>query len=281
MDLRSRLLSNWYQQLEEGFILGNISAARDIEVRNAQHGVAFRHRYLPHRAFRGDREYLKKVGVIRDWNPNDLYCDPRDPGGHPCFLCATNVAKLFPKERLLDVSLGGLRALAGANFAWITRDHYTVMAEQHQDQAYSASVLDFMVRLHDATGFRVFFNGPGAGASIPLHLHLQISSEAMPIEDLAPEKEALYPTAVRSFAMSMADQHDANLSVVEWLGLPGHTVSIVVIPGRILVFPRSRARPGHPRAVGAFELAGLIVEDELLGGVAHDRAHDILASVRP
>ncbi len=228
------LRSTWKQQLATGFILGDPS--QPVESRIAPDpitGVDFRFRWLPHRELRTDPAELERRGILNpDCFEADLFRDPRDGSGRHCFLCADNVAICHPMETLVPIAAGGRQWLAGANFAWLASDHFTVMLDHHEDQIYAPSVLRAMLDINEQTdgAFRVVFNGAGAGATIPWHLHLHISSDAMPVESLHRGAEADYPLPVAVFPLSVATIADVDAHVASWVSLDPthHRVNLLV-----------------------------------------------------
>lgn len=294
-----RLLATWRQQAEVGFLLSDPRQTQ-IETREAHDdatGVNFRFRWMPHREIRGDVQELERRGIL---NPkrdeSKLFRDPRDPHQRHCFLCAANIAECHPLEALVPVTLAGREYLAGANFAWIEQDHYTVMAAKHTDQVYTPHLLEAMLDLHRQTGgrFRVLFNGDGAGASIPWHLHYQITTAPMPIEQLMPGQEAAYPTAVQRFAADDVGRATAHAAIAEWLQRdPEHHTQNVFIHGpveaaTIFFFPRDkrRAKATNKGLVGGFEVAGDFVmsapaEEAAFRTASVALAREILGQVTP
>ncbi len=316
-ELAETLTKLWADQGRDGFLLTDPSRA-EIPVREALDpdcGVAYRFLWMPHREIRGDVAQLERRGILNpDRDASKLFCDPRDPQGRHCFLCAENIAQCHPKEVLMPIKLAGREYLAGANFAWIEPNHFTLMAAQHVDQSYSQHVLHAMLDFHLKTAgrFRVLFNGCGAGASIPWHLHYQITTAAMPIERLQPGREDGYPTAVRRFDVGAGRPAGgdglarAHVAAQRWLERDPehHSVNILittiadqsVCKGQpvgtgdpcIFVFPRDQRHASAPSKglVGGFEVAGDFVlsapqEEETFHGSSVQTARDILAHVRP
>ncbi len=293
--LAETLVNTWAQQGREGFLLSDPASAA-IETRHAvdpQCGLRYRFRWMPHREVRGDVAELERRGILNPRRDESrLFRDPRDPSGRHCFLCPANIRECHPMERLVPLRLAGRDYLAGANFAWIERDHFTVMAAEHVDQLYSRHALEAMFELHALTDgrFRILFNGPGAGATIPWHLHYQITTEAMPIEEMAPAGAAHYPTIVHRFR-KLADAHAAAES---WLGRDPqhHSINILIATTdgetSLFVFPRDqrRAKAANKGLVGGFEVAGdfvLSAPAELSGfqNASAEVARAILKQVRP
>lgn len=320
--LADSLTKLWADQGREGFLLTD-PADVNIPVREALDpdcGVAYRFLWMPHREIRGDVAQLERRGILNpDRDASKLFCDPRDPQGRHCFLCAENIAHCHPKEVLVPIKLAGRDYFAGANFAWIEPDHFTLMAAEHVDQSYSQHVLDAMLDFHMKTAgrFRVLFNGCGAGASIPWHLHYQITTAAMPIERLQPGLEEGYPTAVYRFDIAgqpvgsdgfapASGLGRAHVAVQRWLERDPehHSVNILIATitdqsvGKgqpvgtagpsIFVFPRDGRYATAPTKglVGGFEVAGDFVlsaprEEETFRNSSVETARDILSHIRP
>ncbi len=260
--LATRLREAWAAQASSGFLLADSNS--DVETRTAfdpATGVTFRFRWLPHRQIRGDTTELERRGVLnRDRDPAELFYDPRDQSGRHCFLCPRNIAICHPKEILVPIEAGGRDWVAGANFAWLGREHFTVATAEHLDQEYDRRVLEAMLDISEMTGgrHRVVFNAAGAGATISWHLHLQIAADPLPIEDLI--DESAYPIAVHRFD-SVAE---ADAAVQDWLHRDSnHRANVVVVPGTagstVIVVHRdarlSRAE-GRNGLVGGWEVCG-------------------------
>lgn len=297
--LADSLVELWAQQGRDGFLLSDPATAQ-IEVREVfdpECGVSYRYLWMPHREMRGDVHELQRRGILNpERDERKLFRDNRDPSGRHCFLCADNVAECHPMEVLTPLELAGRHYFAGANFAWIEPDHFTVMAAEHCDQTYSRHVLEAMVDLHRKTGgrFRVLFNGCGAGATIPWHLHYQITTTAMPIERLTLGREAAYPTAVCRFDLGQGGIDTAHLSADKWIqeNPQHHSLNILVatIEGceTVFIFPRDqrRAQAKGKGLVGGFEVAGDFVlsaptEDATFKEGTVETARRILNQVRP
>jgi hypothetical protein len=199
-------------------------------------------------------------------------------------------------ERLAPVKLAGRKYLAGANFAWIEPNHFTVMAAEHVDQCYGRHALDAMLDLHMQTArqFRVLFNAPDAGATIPWHLHFQITTAPMPVEQLPPGRDDDYPTAVCRFPLGSDGLDRAHFAAEQWLdGDPeNRRVNILIAsPGgrtSVFVFPRDQRYATAPgkSLIGGFEVAGDFVlsapkEQETFRAASAAVARDILKQICP
>lgn len=298
-NLTELLVETWNAQARDQFLLLDPDEA-EIESRRSvdpECEVVYRFRWMPHRELRADVGELERRGILdaaRD--QRGLFRDPRDPEGRHCFLCVENVRECHPKEVLLEVPLAGSTFYAGANFAWIERNHFTVMSAEHVDQVYSPEVLAAMLELHGATGgaFRVMFNGQGAGATIPWHLHLQITTEEFPIEGLAPGAEARYSIPVLRFSPATEGRAPINEMVDSWLtpARAQHGVNVIVAGAadepEVFVIPRDRrlSVASNKGLIGGFEVAGTFVYSEPqmrreFETATHHTARQALTQVRP
>lgn len=274
-ELAALLTATWHRQAEDGFLLAPPATAgvEERKVRDAISGVEFRFRWMPHRELRTDTAALERRGILNpDRNEGALFRDPRDPSGRHCFLCEDNIAECHPMEELIPLRLAGQEYLAGANFAWIELNHYTVMSTEHVDQDFSPDVLAAMVELHRRTGgdYRVLYNGAHAGATIPWHLHFQITTEQLPVEGLAPGAEASYPIGLHRFTVRDGDTDEALAAIEEWESRDSehHRVNVLVAgPPRVPVvhiFARDCRLTHSPvkGLMGGFEMCGDLVYSE-------------------
>lgn len=272
--LAALLEATWARQQETGFLLGDPDHSEDQlrRILDPTSRVEFRLRWLPHRELRTDIAELERRGILNvQRDEASLYHDPRDPSGRYCFLCPGNIREANPLEELIPITLAGRDYFAGANFAWIAKHHFTVISAQHTDQQFTGHVLDAILDLHHQTGgaFRVIYNGSFAGATIPWHLHYQITSEPFPVEALARGSESMYPTDVRRFSGQHA-VHEAGAAVADWEQLdPGnHRVNLLVggpaTAPVIHVFKRDirLTRTVDKGLIGGFEVCGDLVYSE-------------------
>ncbi len=264
--LLSRLVTTWKGQLESGFVLGDPDGPTETRLfPDPSTGITFRLRWLPHRELRTDTKALERRGIL---DPNrdeaELFRDPRDPSGRHCFLCPQNIEICHPAEVLVPVAAGGREWLAGANFAWLARNHFTVLTVDHVDQRFDRSVLAAMLEIHDETDgqFRVVFNGPYAGATIPWHLHLHATTDPFPIEQLAPGSEGSYPVPLRVFPATAAEDVLAHVSRWEERDPSHHRVNVLVAPWQgsaavFVILRDTRARNAAVKGLkGGWEVAG-------------------------
>ena len=269
------LIDTWERQATEGVLLVHPDQASIEEriVHDEASMVDFRFRWMPHRELRTDIDELERRGIINpDRNESILFSDPRDPNGRQCFLCIRNITECNPMEELVFIELAGRAYAAGANFAWIERNHYTVMATEHIDQDFTPHVIDAMLELYMRTGgeFRVLYNGAHAGATIPWHLHYQITTEQLPVEMLPPGREAMYPAALRRIEIDGHGTAEAVEVVNDWIDrdLEHHRVNVLVAGSTdrpvVHVFFRD-TRLSHAAVkglMGGFEVCGDLVYSE-------------------
>ena len=218
--LAVRLVETWTRQIESGFILGDPGAP--IETRlipDPDSGVTFRLRWLPHRRLRTDTAALERKGILNPGRDEGaLFRDRRDPSGRHCFLCPDNVQICHPAEELVPLQAGGRTWRAGANFAWLAQNHFTVMTEDHVDQRFDEAVMEAMLDLHGQTDgeFRIVFNGAYAGATIPWHLHLHITTDPFPVEAFSADHHRNYPMPLRVFPVTGSVRSNVTQHVLDW-----------------------------------------------------------------
>ncbi len=297
--LADTLVSIWRSQGQDGFLLSDPNVP-DIDVRtllDPVSGVPFRFRWLPHREIRTDVAELERRGILNpDRDADGLFRDPRDPSGRFCFLCIDNIRECNPMEELVAMTLAGRDYVAGANFAWISRNHFTVMASEHVDQEFTPHVLEAMIELHTRTEgrFRVLYNDAHAGATIPWHLHYQITTDEFPVEQLPKGAEGSYPTALRRVAAPNANVSAAYEAATEWIDrdATNHRVNVLVAGLRdipvVYIFARD-IRKSHAATkglMGGFEVCGDLVYSEpekrdLFLNASADLARQALGEIRP
>jgi hypothetical protein len=266
--LAVRLIETWTRQIESGFILGDPGAP--IETRlipDPDSGVTFRLRWLPHRRLRTDTAALERKGILNpDRDEAALFRDRRDPSGRHCFLCPDNVRICHPAEELVPVQAGGRAWRAGANFAWLAQNHFTVMTEDHTDQRFDEAVMGAMLDLYEQTDgeFRIVFNGAYAGATIPWHLHLHMATDPFPVEGLLADHHEDYPTPLRVFPVTGAVRSNVTHHVLDWerRDPQHHRVNLLVAPyggnPSVFVFLRdTRVTVARNKGLmGGWEVAG-------------------------
>jgi len=289
-NLATTLESTWRLQEDEGFLLSDPSGVEERTLPDPDVGIGWRLRWMPHRELRANTVELERRGILNpDRRHEILIRDPRDPSGRHCFLCKENITECNPRERLIPLHLAGRDYLAGANFAWIERNHFTVMAAEHVDQDFTSHIIDAMVDLYRQSGgsFRVMYNGPQAGATIPWHLHYQITTERFPVEDLGDDSR--YPTM-----LWRVDTAEASAMASDWIGPdPEHRRVNVLIAGEVdrptvYVFARDRrrSRAKSKGLMGGFEICGDLIYSEpdtrvIFDTATFETARKAIAEVRP
>lgn len=297
--LADTLIETWRRQAEDGFLLSPPETANieELVFHDDAAGVDFRFRWMPHRELRVDTEELERRGILNpDRDESILFRDERDPSGRHCFLCHDNIAECNPMEELVPIDLAGRRYLAGANFAWIEANHFTVMAAEHVDQQFSEHVLEAMLELHARTGgrFRVLYNAASAGATIPWHLHFQVTTERLPVESLPEGRESEYPVMLSRVPVGNGSVGQAYAVAREWIDEDpeNHRVNILIAgpPERPIVHVFARDKRLSHAAVkglmGGFEVCGdLVYSEPDKRGVFEDASAEIarkaLEEVRP
>ena len=294
--LSAAMRRTWREQTRIGFLLDE--PGRTPETRKAfdpSTGVEFRFRWLPHRRLRSNTAELERRGILDpDRDESRLFRDGREPSGAHCFLCPENVVISHPQETLVKIDAGGRRWSAGTNFAWLGADHFTVMSDIHEDQLYSRSVLEAMCDVHQQTDgeFRIVFNGHGAGATIPWHLHFQVTTDPMPVESLERGAGSDYPVPLARFPIDEAA--GADRYVVDWMKQdPGHhRVNLLVAApsgcGEVFVVLRDtrRSSAGGKGLMGGWEVSGDFPFSDPAHRIVFDNAdleyaRAALAEIRP
>jgi hypothetical protein len=179
------LLALYRQQVNCGFVLGDPLSPRGKRIKrfkDKKTGIKFRLLWNPDREMRKNRACFIKRGVIAG-NVDKTKLINIQKDGKPCYLCRENIALQNPAEILLPVRLAGQDYFAGANFAYIENNHFTIINARHCRQRYEkrilASLIDFVTKTDGF--FRAIFNGL-AGATIIWHEHLQATTEPFPVE---------------------------------------------------------------------------------------------------
>lgn len=212
--------------------------------------------------------------------------DAASIAARPCFLCADNrpadqiVCEMFPGYDLL------------VNPFPIFPMHFTIASKVHQHQDY-IQIADMASMAESVPGFVLFYNGSGAGASAPDHLHFQAGNkdfldicslmEKNPgkLMKATPEMHVYIPTDLpcdalhytsKSYCSEMNVWMDTLLpkdlttgipvkgmrNILMWLGEDGllHT----------LFYPRAKHRPdcyyttpGYLISPGAVDMAGVLI----------------------
>jgi diadenosine tetraphosphate (Ap4A) HIT family hydrolase len=299
----------WLQQWDAGFIRYELRDVFRYQFPDPgrQH-PAFRAQYNPSRS-------LRQVGAGRQAPP---------PGrtliNGNCFLCPQNIA-----VSQNGVELGFLVELTTKRSYWawanpfpVMPDHFTLAPAEHVPQASDKmrqTLEDLLELAWSLPGFLLFFNGNGAGASIPTHSHFHCfsrpSRDPFPLEMVAndvnpkvgPRFLERYPIACAHYLGEQRAEiaKCATNWMVEWVAECGEDVaSANVIATRregtaglidLYFVPRNRLfshGPGFQGTVGGIEVLGELVfssEDEKRrldsGKVDYSYVHSVLAAVEP
>lgn len=175
-NLADKLILLYEQQRSSGFVQDDLSEVKRCWVVNPQdHEKCFLIQYNPRRS-----ERKKGSGVI---------CPPGiKPINNGCFLCAENI---FWQQRGLE--LGYKIEVNEKNSYWcwcnpypLMPVHMTIASSSHEtqkwidnnieqgDQSRVRRIINDLLKIVSQTpGFIAFYNGLGAGATIPTHLHFQ------------------------------------------------------------------------------------------------------------
>ena len=285
-NLTKQLLALYRQQVDCGFVLADPLNGKGQEEKrffDKSCGVEFRFLWNPNRELRKNHELLIQRGVVAKHVDTDQLIN-KDKNGKACYLCKENIALQNPAEVLFALKLAGEEYFAGANFAYITNNHFTIMNSLHRPQKYRRGVLaaldDFVLQTNGF--FRAIFNGL-AGASIPWHEHMQATTQKFPIEDIKITDtdilrddgriRASTPYYYISVGLvegsSRAQVEDAaDRAIEKWHSFDKkrHTENVIatMIDGRFRMFiilrdACKRAGRGKAGAMAAFECGGNIV----------------------
>ena len=280
------LLSLYRQQVNSGFVLAdplNAKKKEEKKIFDPDTGVTFRVQWNPDRELRKNHELLVERGVIAE-KANETKLTNKDKNGKACYLCKTNIDEQNPGEILLDMNFQGEKYYAGANFAYITNNHYTIMSEEHRPQQYRKKILEALDDFIDKTGgyFRAIFNGL-AGASIEEHEHIQSTTEEFPIERLKIEnRDIIYenndirisnpkyycPIRVVEGTGRAKTEDAADKIISKWHNMDGqyHTINIIAAKPdnqyRIFIILRDKRKlvgNGKSGAMASFETGGNVI----------------------
>ncbi|MHC4618803.1 MAG: DUF4922 domain-containing protein [Planctomycetota bacterium] len=282
------LLALYRQQVNSGFVLADplsTRGKREKAFSDPATGITFRLQWNPDRELRKNHGLLIERNVIKA-GADETKLVNRDENGKACYLCKANIDEQNPGEILLEVDLGGDKFYVGANFAYITNNHFTVMNAEHRPQQYRKEILRILnCFVDEADGrFRVIFNGL-AGASILSHEHMQATTEEFPVEQIKIEdKDIIYrnndmrvshpfyytPVWVIEGADSRAMETTADQIIQRWhtLNAKDHTENIIAVRSegryRTFILLRDRKklagnRAGKKGAMAAFETGGNII----------------------
>lgn len=280
------LLALYRQQVNCGFVLADPIKKKEKEEKSffdQSTGITFRLQWNPDRELRKQHDLLIERGVIAK-NVDENILINKDKKGKACYLCKTNIYVQNPGEILLKIELNNEKYFAGANFAYITNNHFTIMSAEHRPQLYRKKILKVSNDFLDMTNgyFRTIFNGL-AGASIEEHEHLQATTEKFPIEEIKTEnKDIIYenndirvsqptyyiPVWLVEGSDKVKTEQAADNIIKKWHGMDEqyHTENLIStkIEKQYRVFiilrdKRKLAGIGKKGAMAAFEAGGNIV----------------------
>ncbi len=247
--------------------------------------IPFKLQWNQYREFRRHHDKLINLGIISEVKDKTKLVNP-DKDGKACYLCKENIEKQNPREILLEIELAGKKYYLGANFAFITNNHFTVMNSEHISQRFRSSVIEALNDfVHKCNGyFRAIFNGL-AGASIKEHEHLQATTEPFPIENICvKESDIVYKDEdikvstpeyyIPVWLVEGYDKSKVNIAstevVTKWLGIyrAFHTVNLISTMSaekslfRVFIILRDKRKlsgGGKRGAMAAFESGGRII----------------------
>jgi len=278
------------QQLNSGFILSNpLNYSKNANERSFYDPVTkirFLAQWNPERALRKNHQLLINRGIIQN-HIDETKLINKDKEGKPCYLCKKNIDLQNPKEIVLSLILDGERFYAGANFASICDNHFTVFHKQHRPQKYRGKIFSIMTDFLNQTSgsFRIIYNGL-AGASIAAHEHFQATSIRFPVESIKcnnrniffndKDLQILKPNYYLPLWIIEGKKYSKLISalnhfILQWhLQKPEeHTENILGIKigslFRFFIFLRERSKlkvPGKAGALATFEASGLFVFSE-------------------
>lgn len=280
------LLALYRQQVNCGFVLADPLSRKGKEIKQFKDktsGVKFRLLWNPDRELRKNHSLLIERGVIAE-HVDKAKLINEDKSGKPCYLCKENIAVQNPAEILLPLRLAEEDYFAGANFAYIENNHFTVFSSMHRKQLYERHILVALNDFIEQTDgyFRAIFNGL-AGATTLGHEHLQVTTEPFPVEDVRIRKRDVVfqkdslrvarPFYYTPLWVVEGKEKNAVIDatdhiIVQWHGLnqKEHTENVIAIKSnglfRMFVFLRDTRRLGGEGKFGdmaSFECGGSIV----------------------
>lgn len=130
--LKYALLALYKQQVNSGFVLAEILRTiknAEKEFFDPDTNIKFRFQWNPNRELRKNHALLIERGIVKNIDKSELINDG-------CYLCKANIDKQNPREILLEIEIAGEKLYAGANFAPITNNHFTIMNAVHCPQNY-------------------------------------------------------------------------------------------------------------------------------------------------
>jgi len=284
--LSSALITLFRQQVQSGFVLSDPVCDKQKKSKyllDKETGINFCLQWNPNRELRLNHDLLIERGVINTDIDQELLIN-RDDNEKPCYLCSQNIDIQNPIEILFPVNLSGIKYYCGANFVPITDNHFTIMSEEHKPQNYDSTLILSMIDFVEKTNgvFKAIFNGK-AGASILSHLHLQGTTEKLPVEDMnisdhdmifSDSETRVYkpqyylPLFILESESVKSINKKTDQIIQNWRSLNPHfhTQNIIVLKQnekfRVFVFLRdTRKLKGSSKEgdMGTFECSGLLV----------------------
>ena len=184
------------QQFDQGFIQDDLSSVIRCRLRHPSQRRAFSVQYNPRRA-------VRLVGAGRKMPPPG-----RQIANGGCFLCRENVRwQQRGIEIGYEIEIGETGYILLMNPFPLMPLHTTVVKKTHQPQSWIAGtpqesnqrIQSILSDLLDITGmlpgFVGFYNGAGAGATIPHHFHFQFFKRPEGQEPFALEQAAAHTEA--------------------------------------------------------------------------------------
>lgn len=176
----------------------------------------------------------------------------------PCFLCRCNRP---PEQKSLPMLEEKFELLV--NPYPILPFHFTIASLRHEPQKLYPEYGEALAR--HLPGMIVFFNGDGAGASAPDHLHFQaVAKGSLPLIELMEKSE--HPDL--PFKVFQGNCYNTERAVNAFFWLSEDSAGVALPEVKSLIIPRTKHRPNvffqQPparRAVspGAIDMAGVIV----------------------
>ena len=312
--LSAALLLLYRQQVESGFVLADPAdtASKEFyDIRDDKTGVTFHIQWNPDRELRKNHKLLVERGIIAP-APDTGNLINKDKQGKACYLCPENIRIQNPAEIIYPVRLSGEEFFLGANFAYLTNNHFTLFNKEHRPQLYRKEIIAFLLDFLDKTNgcFRGIFNGL-AGASIEHHEHMQVTTEKFPVEDIIVSPEAVilnddkirisqpcYYTSLLLLESTLSDVivKYANAFLTKWheLNPVHHTENLVAVKHhgyyRLFIFPRDKrklAGVGKTGAMASFEASGdivlsdIAVERTTFDNISLTSIQNMLAGIKP
>jgi hypothetical protein len=202
------------QQFDKGFIQDDLKSVvryRLVDPSNRQHHFTIQ--YNPRRA-------LRQSGAGRTDPPPDAV-----KVNNGCFLCKENMRwQQRGIEAGYDLQAGERQYIAFMNPFPLMQTHTTIATAEHMPQSWigpdtRSSGLRMQEILHDllsltkrVPGFVGFYNGDGAGATIPQHFHFQFFRRVAGQEPFALERAAR--RAIAEHDLQGGEEETRNCSVV-------------------------------------------------------------------